>query len=216
MPDPTALPLAIAQTVQLQSVRYGQIRLYSKLVGYVDKHSIVITAPLLIGGLQSIIEGDQFICRAFSGKYAFAFRTHVLRLAQAPFPHLFLAYPKLVEKAVVRKATRVSVELKGAFKKASEQGEAIAEAAYNDLSLSGAAAICATGTAEVGEKLTVVIASDGSEDATEFQCQALVKNLRAADHGEGQCQYGLEFLDLTAEQSRVLMGIVQRHLMLEV
>jgi c-di-GMP-binding flagellar brake protein YcgR len=214
MPDPTALPLQIAQTVQLQSLKFGQIRLYSKLVGYVDKHSIIVTSPALHGGLQSIIDGDAFICRAFGGKYAYAFRTHVLRVVSVPFPHLFLAYPKAVEKAVIRKATRVGVALRGVLKKGSGEGELQAEAAITDISLTGAGSTSRNALAEVGEQVTVQILADDSQQATPFECSAVIKSVRPAEASSEQAQYGLEFTSLTESQSRALMEIIQNHLLI--
>jgi len=213
MSDLTTLPLQIAQTVQLQSVKFGQIRLYSKLIGYVENQSIMITSPVLIGGLQSIIDGDPFICRAFGGRYALAFRTHVLRTASAPFPHLFLAYPKSVEKVVVRKATRVTVSLRGTLGKTPPQDEPEAEAEITDLSLTGAGATSKQGIAGVGEQVSMKIRGDDGDDASAFQCSALVKNVRPVEGSQEHAQYGLEFTDLSEAQSRTLLQIIQNHLL---
>ncbi len=215
MTEFSSLPLAISQTMQLQSVRYGHVRLYSRLIGYVDGHSIMVTSPVDFGELGSVIAGDEFICRAFGGKYAFAFHTHVLRVVKRPFRHLFLAYPARVEKAVVRRATRVGVELRGCLTTSPSHGEKQVEATVSDISLSGAGATCPVGLAQVGELVAVQVLADGESLPRPFEAHAVVRNIRPIEGRADHCRYGLEFTGLSAQQSQALVGIIQRHLLAE-
>jgi len=218
MPDLSELPLKIAQTVQLQSAKYGQVRLYTKLIGYVDSQAVMITAPSLRNDFASILEGDQFVCRAFGGKHAFAFHTRVLRVVGAPLPHILLAYPSHVETVVVRKATRVAVQRSGSLVRSTADGQAPEPGTIADISLSGAGVVAKAGLVAVTETLELLIDANVALNQPELRLAAVVRSVRGSEGREagGTCHYGLEFSGTTPEQQSALLDIIQKQLLTEI
>ncbi|MFM2287296.1 MAG: hypothetical protein RL684_439, partial [Pseudomonadota bacterium] len=171
--------LRIAQTIQLQSVRFKDIRLYSNLIGYVQREGVIVTAPPPHKTLGAVIEGDAFVCRAFGGKHAVAFNTKVLKVQSAPFPHIYLHYPTQVEVVEVRKNTRVPMSLAISVAKTVEGAEVKYDATLLDLSLSGAALSAPVALAAAGDAVELILPATDQAGNTELRLTGTMRNSRA-------------------------------------
>jgi c-di-GMP-binding flagellar brake protein YcgR len=204
--------LKMGQPMQLQLTRMSTARLYTQLIGFLSPRAVLVTTPRIpsSSGAFSIVDGDQFVCRAFAGRSAFAFQTDVLKTAHLPFPHLHLRYPQSVEAVVVRRASRVPMQRPVSVINGAAGGEATQPASLLDLSLTGAGLASSAGIA-------------ATSDAVELRLKAVVRKVRGAENGaevgtdaKPQAHYGLEFIDLTPEHTRCVQELIQQQLLSEV
>lgn len=211
--------------MQLGRIEYS--RLYSKLVGYLTDRAVIVTTPPVRGDVFSIIEGDQFVCRAFSGRFAFAFKTHVLKVAALPFSHLHLAYPQEVQSVVVRKATRVATQLQAEFIANQPGGEVSEAATVLDISPAGACVAAAAKMAAVGDTVAVQMPR-ATHAEQQIRLNAIVRSINrdeavkpvpGPDTGEtepagpAKAHYGLEFIEIDADNSRAIQEVIQQQLL---
>ena len=216
--------LKMGQPMQLQLTRMSTARLYSQLIGFLSPRAVLVTTPKIpsSSGAFAIVDGDQFVCRAFAGRSAFAFQTDVLKSAHLPFPHLHLRYPQSVEAVVVRRASRVPMERPVSLINGAAEGEATQAASLLDLSLTGAGLASTAGLAAASDAVELLIPAV-EEQQPELRLKAVVRKVRGADnsaeHGgdaKPQAHYGLEFVDLTPEHTRCIQNLIQQQLLSEV
>ncbi|MFT3904801.1 MAG: flagellar brake protein [Steroidobacteraceae bacterium] len=205
------------QPIQLQLQCTDRARLYTSLIGYLNDHAILVTTPglSLANDAYAMLEGDQFVCRTFSGRRAFAFQTSVLRVATAPFPHLYLSYPQQVEAVVIRKATRVPCRGEVSISKPGCEGTNAFVATLCDLSLTGAGVQGGPDLAKQSDGVELTLPGASGQ---ELKIKATVRAVRAAEDGKDprRCHFGLEFVDLSPDQTSGLLEIVQQRLLEEV
>ncbi|HTW75122.1 MAG TPA: flagellar brake protein [Steroidobacteraceae bacterium] len=208
------IPLKFGQIMQLQLLRLDQSRLYARLMGYLANQAVLVTMPSTTDSVLPMAEGEAFVCRGFAGRVAFGFQTRITRVALAPFPHLFLTYPKEVESVVVRKTTRVAIQREAALLKTTEQGEVREPAIVVDISAAGTCAVAKAEFAAVKDSLTLLLPG-GAADEPEIRLGVIVRSARAGDNGPANgpaCQYGLEFVDLSPEQTRAVEKLMHEQL----
>jgi c-di-GMP-binding flagellar brake protein YcgR len=217
--------LKMGQPVQLQLARMSTARLYTQLIGFLSPRAVLVTTPKIpsSSGSFAIVDGDQFVCRAFAGRSAFAFETEVLKAAHLPFPHLHLRYPQSVEAVVVRRASRVPMERAVSLTNGEAEGEAATgPASLLDLSLTGAGLCSVAGLAAQSDAVELLIPGV-EEQQPELRLKAIVRKVRGAEYGaeqtadaKPQAHYGLEFIDLTPEHTRSIQNLIQQQLLSEV
>jgi c-di-GMP-binding flagellar brake protein YcgR len=208
--------LKMGQPMQLQLARMSNARLYTQLIGFLSSRAVVVTTPRIPSSSNafSIVDGDQFVCRAFAGRSAFAFQTDVLKAAHLPFPHLHLRYPQSVEAVVVRRASRVPMQRPVSLINGAAEGEATQPASLLDLSLTGAGLASSAGVAELSDAVELLIPAI-EEQQPEMRLKAMVRKVRGAENG-AEAHYGLEFIDLTPEHRRCIQELIQQRLLSEV
>lgn len=216
--------LKMGQPMQLQLTRMSTARLYTQLIGFLSPRAVLVTTPRIPSSSNafSIVDGDQFVCRAFAGRSAFAFQTDVLKAAHLPFPHLHLRYPQSVEAVVVRRASRVPMQRPVSLINGAAEGEATQPASLLDLSLTGAGLACSAGIAAASDAVELLIPGH-EEQQPDLRLKAVVRKVRgaetAAENGtdaKPQAHYGLEFMDLTPEHARRIQELIQQQLLSEV
>lgn len=209
------IQLKFGQIIQLQMVRLDQSRLYARLIGCLVNQAVLVTMPSAVDQPFPIAEGEAFVCRGFAGRIAFGFQTHVTKAVQVPFPHLFLTYPKEVESVVVRKTTRLAIQREAALLKNTEQGEVREAATVVDISSSGTCAVAKPGFAAVKDSLTLLLPATAAGEA-EIRLGVIVRSARGSDSSSASngstCQYGMEFVDLSPEQTRAIEKLIQEQL----
>jgi c-di-GMP-binding flagellar brake protein YcgR len=208
--------LKMGQPMQLQLTRMSTSRLHTQLIGSLSPRAVIVTTPKIPSSSNafSIVDGDQFVCRAFAGRSAFAFQTDVLKAAHLPFPHLHLRYPQSVEAVVVRRASRVPMERAVSLINGAAEGDGTQAASLLDLSLTGAGLACSAGIAAPADAVELLIPAV-DEQHPELRIKAVVRKVRAAD-ATPQSHYGLEFIDLTPEHTRYIQDLIQNQLLSEV
>jgi c-di-GMP-binding flagellar brake protein YcgR len=216
--------LKMGQPMQLQLTRMSTARLYTQLIGFLSPRAVLVTTPKIpsSSGAFSIVEGDQFVCRAFAGRSAFAFQTDVLKAAHLPFPHLHLRYPQSVEAVVVRRASRVPIHRPVSLINGAAEGEATQPASLLDVSLTGAGLASSVGIAAPSDAVELLIPAVEAQHP-ELRLKAIVRKVRSAENSaengteaKPQAHYGLEFIDLTPEHTRSIQELIQQQLLSEV
>lgn len=213
------LNLKTGQPMQLQHTRIAHSRLHTVLIGYLVQHSVIVSTPPMSRGKDGfeIVEGDQFVCRAFAGRHAFAFQTVVLRAAHLPYPHLHLYYPEKVEAVVIRKANRVPMKRAVSLVKDGAEGGTSESATLLDLSLTGAGLAAASEIGAASDTLELHVPD--AEQQPGARLKAIIRKVRPAENESdagAQFHYGIEFIDVTPEQTRALQELIQQQLLSEV
>src|SRR5450759_5674762 len=108
-----ALNLGIGDALQLQDPSAPNRRYYVKLIGFLNKASIVVSHPMQDEKLLPIEDELSFLVRGFSGRKAYEFNANVLFASHIPNPHLHLSFPKQVECLMMRSALRIQPKLAG-------------------------------------------------------------------------------------------------------
>jgi c-di-GMP-binding flagellar brake protein YcgR len=202
----------VGMAIQLSATAFPDERNVVKLVGFLDKHSIVVTHPLKDGVVAFIKEGTEFQCRAFQKRNAYSFGAVVLKSQLNPFPYLHLSYPAQVTAVPVRKASRIPVELIAAVGLKSKSART--PCLIRDLSLSG---VLLQSTEQLGEKeeiLSIAFRLAVDEAPTLFELDLLVRNNMTGenDKNKGIYRTGCEFDQIDPDLRRLLELYIYREL----
>lgn len=136
-----SLNLRVGSTVQLQlDGPEATPRHMVRVIGYLPRGSLVVTTPTVGGKVQIVRDGQKFNVRMLRGDSVVGFASQVLVSAMKPYPHLHLAYPKLLEQIVVRNSARVSTRIQCVYRntKQPDAPENFHRAEIVDLSETGA------------------------------------------------------------------------------
>jgi c-di-GMP-binding flagellar brake protein YcgR len=202
----------VGMAVQLSTDGFPDERNVVKLVGFLDKQSIIVTHPLKDGAIVYIKEGKEYHCRAFQKRNAYSFNTVVLKSQLAPFPYLHLSYPAKVKLMQVRKSSRIPVEIIAAV---GLKGRlARVPCLIRDLSLSG---MLIQSTEQLGEKESILsVAFRLAIDATPtlFDLDLIVRNNMTGDNDKNKGRYraGCEFEQMDPELRRMLELYIYREI----
>lgn len=181
-----------------------------RLPGYLDGRCLMVTSPVLAPNEHPLIEGDRLVVRIFTGQGAFGFKSFVERLIRGPFDYLHLTFPKEIEGMIIRKSPWVRTEIKV---KASIAG-ADSEATFVNLSATGMLLHCASPLGEVGGTLSLDFSVELFDITTGLKISARICTSAAlnTDSDSPQHQHGLEFADLSANDTLVLQAFVHQTL----
>lgn len=181
-----------------------------RLLGYLDGRSMMVTAPALASNQHPLIEGDRLVVRIFSGQGAFGFKSFVERLIRSPFEYLHLTFPKDIEGVIIRKSPRVRTELAARARSAGAESEAT----FVNLSASGMLLNCESPLGEVGGTLKLEFSLDlfGTPTSLKLNAHIRTSTVLNADPDNPKHQHGLEFVDLSANDTLVLQAFVHQTL----
>jgi c-di-GMP-binding flagellar brake protein YcgR len=207
--------LQVGELVQLQSQSDGvDTRHNVRLVGYSKGRSVLVSTPMLDGKYLLLREGQAFVLRAFSGKSAFAFSTHIVKNVNTPYPYLHLAYPKEVRSLVVRKGARAAVKVVCAVTDCDDVPIQAAGTIVN-MSVGGALLAVRQPPGKKGQRLTVKfkVLINGIESLLEIK--AIIRAINEDPSGVADLRYslGLQFIDVSAEDSIHLLAFVYHELL---
>ncbi len=202
----------VGMAVQISSSGAPDERNVVKLVGFLDKQSIIVTHPLKDGVVAFIKQGTEYHCRAFQKRNAYSFDTVVLKSQLSPFPYLHLSYPANVMAVPVRKTSRIPVEI---IASVGPKGRtARVPCLVRDLSLSG---VLIQSTAQLGEKadsLSVAFRLSVDDAPTLFELDLVIRNNMTGenDKNKGIYRTGCEFEAIDPDQRRLLELYIYREL----
>ena len=108
----SSLKLNIGESLQMQSLTEQKPeRYYVKLIGHIEKRSVMVTTPVVDGSVLLMREGQAFVLRGFSGADTFSFNVNVLRVCNMPFPYLHLSHPAFVQSTAIRQHNRIKANI---------------------------------------------------------------------------------------------------------
>jgi c-di-GMP-binding flagellar brake protein YcgR len=131
--------LQIGDRIQLQlPSTHGEDRLFVKVIGYLDRASLIVTVPVFNVQRKSLREKDKVLVRIFSRQMAFAFDSEIKKVQSIPYPYLHLSYPEKIQGSLVRKDPRIKVKIIASIKRLSDGNlEEKLPMVINNLSASG-------------------------------------------------------------------------------
>ena len=191
---------------------------FTSLIGHVDGQSVLARTPIVQGAPIAVREGSPALLRAFSGKYAYAFETTVLKVCRTPFAYLHLAYPAAVRATAVRGAARVQVELPAtAVNRRDPRGIPVG-CTIVDLSVGGAQVECQRSLGGAGETVQMFfkfrLEPNGYDVkmSPEAEIQT-VRRQRDDSSGEDVYSHGVRFGDMHATEALLLQSYIQQVLL---
>lgn len=209
------LKLNIGESLQMQPLTdQARDRYYVKLIGHVEKRSVLVTTPVVDGAVLLMREGQAFVMRGFSGKDAYAFNVNILRVCNVPFPYLHLTYPQFVQSAPVRRDNRVRVSIIGSVTNLSDSElQKKLPGVIVDLSATGALLDTREDIGNIGDRLNITLRLTADELDAYLTLGAVIRGIRMED-SEGQpdtiLHHGVEFQDISANDNLILQNFVYR------
>ncbi len=202
MDNPT-LNLVVGSALHIELPQTGIQDLPVTLIGYVPNRSIMLMPQSTAesAARQLLHAGDACIVRFESGDNLYAFDTRVLCLADQPFLHAHLAYPKGVQGTMVRRSQRVPVNDVVMMLVMEEAGRKMS-VVLADISLSGARLVAGSRLGEIGERFSIEIPhlSAAGMDRVVLPCRMrYVREERSHTADKRVYHHGVEFTELNRQ-----------------
>lgn len=210
--------LTIGDLISLQAHRSEVVERYTvRLIGMSKGRSVLVTTPMVDGHYLLMREGQALILRAFSGRSAYAFPTQILKNVNTPYPYLHLAYPRQVRSLVVRRGARADVRVICAITHCDGVPVEAAGTIIN-LSIGGALMTTKTIPGKKGQCLTIKFKCvlNGIEALLELDTVIRAINVDQSGDTETPYQIGVQFTDVSAEDSIPLLAFVYQALLEQV
>ena len=193
----TVLQVQLGQEEDRYFARYiGALRGKSVIVDSLERNGLPLFVP----------DGTALQVRGSVGSYAFVFPSSVLVNASRPYPHLHLTYPLEVVAVRLRRSERVPVRLVAAV--VSDDNQAFGGVIL-DLSVGGGL-LATRHPLKVGQRIQIKFKLEISGTEIILAVPAIVRSEREIDDRtlEGAKGYGIEFVDLTPEDTVALMTYI--------
>ena len=207
--------LQIGDLVNLQIMSDVSDERYSvKLIGFFHGHSVLVTTPMIDGNYLFMRLGDTFILRVFSRRSAFAFTTNIIKSLHTPYPYLHLAYPREVRSLVVRKGDRAKVKVICSI--ADYNNDQLQEAGIIiNISIDGAMIGVKKMFGHKGQRLSIKFKVFVNGAEAFLGLEAVIKSVSTNQFKEADfpCQLGLQFVNVSTEDSIPLLAFVYHKLM---
>lgn len=173
-----------------------------KLIGWVADEDIIVSATPAHAPALSPVPGTQMEAKLLAGKGIGSFQSTVLAVSQSPYPHLHLSYPVSLKFRKLRKNLRVTVTLPT---QASSDHDAIShDGSISNLSTCGGMLELPQYFAQMGDELLLMFSLPMTEQEQTLALRAVVRNLHTTTTDVPLMQYGLEFVELDAEERAIL------------
>jgi len=195
--------------VQLPS-NVSQERQIVRLIGYVDRKCLLVSAPGGTATGKSLIEGDRIGVRIFSGQGAFGFTCYLDRIIRLPFEYLHLSFPTEIQGLLIRKAPRVKTEIGVSVGTASAKVEAVVA----NLSATGMLISAGTALGAKGDEITIAMPLALYDVKTDLNLKARIRAVGSApaEGGGERHQVGVELVELRPEETLILQSVVHHEL----
>jgi c-di-GMP-binding flagellar brake protein YcgR len=212
--DLLAIRLAIGDTVQLQDVSSDKQRYFVKLVGFMNKKSVLVSHPRQDDKLSFIKEGDGFLVRGFAGTKTYEFNSNVISVCLSPYPYLHLAYPSQVKSTNMRNAVRIKLKLVCSIE--SQATGLKTSAIIDDMSISGARIHAAKAFGHVGDVVSVSLRMQVGGDTQVFLVSAAIRNAHAGTDGQtggAIVMHGMEFVQTQGVDLIMLQNYIYKSML---
>src|SRR5512136_666879 len=133
--DLYSVKIGIGDIVQLQDFSPAKQRYYVKLIGYLNKKSVLVSHPVYNEKLLFVKKGESFLVRGFSGTKTYEFTADVINVCLTPYPYLHLSFPPKISTVNMRSALRAKIRLACSVKSTDDEAT---PGTIEDMSISGA------------------------------------------------------------------------------
>jgi hypothetical protein len=210
--------LRVGDRIQLQlPASMGVERYIVKLIGYLDKASILVTAPLSNGFRVQLRDGDKIVARLFTSQKAFGFDSVVERICKAPYDYLHLSFPELIQGAVIRKSPRIKTKIIAsvAGPDAGDSSDRQSAVIIN-LSADGALVKARQPLCEKAQTISLAFRVNLHNMDAYLTTRAIVRNVFTDDdasHAEPlKYHHGIQFVDLQPNDSVILQSLIYQQM----
>lgn len=210
--------LRVGDRLQIEPpAKLSKERFVVKLIGYVEKVSLLVTPPMDKGLSLPLLEGENLIMRVFSSQNAFGFASTIKRVCKSPFEYLHLSFPEEVQGMMIRRAPRIKTKIVATAAPDTQNGEAgVSPAIISNLSANGALLDSRKGLAEKGGKLKVSFRVNLHNIDALLQVNAVVRAVFTDEVVDGNgaklIHHGLEFVNLQPNDSVVLQSMIYQQM----
>jgi len=173
-----------------------------RLIGALDKRSLLVTHPQVDGRMAFLKDGQVLKLKALRGKQAYSFEAAVLKCQLAPYPYLHLTYPQQVRSTAIRKAHRIPLSAVASIGRSGERGRVVCN--MRDISVAGMLANLPREVAVVGMAVEAAFRLQIDGQPVTFDLPGVVRNVREAEPGATYRTCGIEFDELAREQRHAL------------
>lgn len=206
--------LRIGDTLQMRFDDGSPERYPVRLIGAVERRSVLVTHPQNEGRMMFLKEGQTLGFTAMRGKHAYAFEAPVLRCALSPVPYVHIAYPQQVRTTTIRKAHRVV--LNGVASIGGRDGKGRVACNLRDLSVGGALLTVPRPLAAYGTEVSLAFRLNIDGETVTLEVPGVVRSVRPAEEPAASFRpCGIEFVDVTADLRRLLQLFVYESLLAE-
>jgi c-di-GMP-binding flagellar brake protein YcgR len=206
------LSLAVGSFLQLQAVNKPDSPRYQvRTIGYLPGGSVVVTTPLVNGKLAIVRPGQFFTVRMLRGESVMGFEAQVLQVYNAPYPHIHLAYPKQVERTVVRNARRVTANLPAKARNIKDGPDGTEHPVrFLDLSMTGVKLVAERPLGAIGDVLQLGFGLEVAGKQEQLVLLGTIRNLvvRDRENIERGYSHGMQFSTINRFQQVLLHGWV--------
>jgi c-di-GMP-binding flagellar brake protein YcgR len=227
MPDTKKLSLQSGAKLQLQFLDETRRDRYQvNVIGYVEGHSLMITAPQKNGNFVLLREGQQFVVRLLSGTQIIGFNSEVLKVYNNPFSYVHLKPPLEVEQLNVRNAHRVELKVIATIQNTErdeESGEIIkpagnkSSAIVNNMSITGCQIQLVEPLPEKHKELLISAKITVAEQERILTMDAEICSHRETEiDGRNWQLYGMQFSDLDDDRRLLLNCFVYEQMVKEI
>ncbi len=203
------MKLGLGDRLQLQEVTGEKARHLAKIVGYLDGQSLIVTHPAKDGKPLVFLERQPLIVRAFSGKHAYAFETHLLRSYPVPYPHLHLGCPKHVEKKEIRGSERIACDIIASVTPEADPEKRPRAGVMTNLSITGTKITSKEVLGEKGAPLALAFRCQGNLSDEYLTLRGIIRQVDF-DAEDGGVRHGVEFVELQNSERLILENAIYR------
>lgn len=208
-----AVKPGIGDVLQLQDYSAERNRHYVKLMGYLNKKSVLVSHPMNDDKLMFVKKGESFLVRGFSGTKTYEFSSDVINVCLAPYPYLHLSFPTQISTVSMRGAMRIKIRLVCSVR--LRDGERPVPANIDDMSISGARLLSRLPLGQLGDEieLSFRIPLEGTEQL--LVLPAIVRNQHRdneAGNAESSIVTGVEFSPSEGNERNSLQYFIYKNL----
>jgi hypothetical protein len=198
------MQLRVGGVMQVETQQQTATRASATLIGWIRDRSVMITAPQNSSGHLVLGDNEPVLCRAFTGRSAFAFQATVLKTLHQPFHYLHLSYPDRVEGVAIRSSPRCRADLPSTI---TANGKPPLKGTILNIGLSGALVESAEALGNIADPMQIACAFELHGVPVSLDLQATVHSDKsdAAERAERRPRYGVVFGDLQPTQ-RLMLG----------
>lgn len=202
----------IGDMLQLQDFSPTKDQHYVKLIGYLNKKSVLVSHPTRDDKLLFVKKGESYLVRGFSGTKTYEFTADVVNVCLAPYPYLHLSFPAQVSTVNMRRALRIRLKLVCSIK---SKPVIPVTATIVDMSVNGVRIQTKIEIGKLGEEVEVSfrLPVDGEEQL--FVVPAVIRNVdNDADNvgGDWFIVCGLEFHQPEGKDRLALQNFIYKHM----
>jgi len=172
------IELEVSTLMQLQlGPEPDSPRYISRIIGYVDKITIILRSPQVDGKPLLLREGQLVTARFMGSSKVYAFSSHISAVILRPFPHIHIEYPSRTESAYVRQSERIETDIEATvILDDTDTGKSV-HTHMIDLSSSGALMRSDAYLGEVGDEIKVSMGVDYNDIVKRVSFPAIIRNV---------------------------------------